>query len=94
MITGCVRASAVGEMLGCAASAPSASENALIWWTVRFLNRVDSMVDPSPSYPSLLLSEAPRLARAAQDAMLGTERIQGHHTSALRCPDGRQPGSQ
>ena len=36
MITGCVRASAVGAMLGCAASAPSASENALIWWTVRY----------------------------------------------------------
>ena len=36
----------------------------------------------------------PALARAAQDAMLGTERIQGHPTSGLRCPDGRQPGSQ
>ena len=36
----------------------------------------------------------PALARAAQDAMLGTERIQGHPTSGLRCSDGRQPGSQ
>ena len=51
-------------------------------------------IEARPPYIRRLRTEDARLAGAAQDGMLGTERIQGNHASALRCPDGRQPGSQ
>ena len=53
-----------------------------------------ALLEARPPYIRRLRTEDARLAGAAQDGMLGTERIQGHHASALRCPDGRQPGSQ
>ena len=63
-------------------------------FTASELQTVVVVVEASPPYRRLLRSEDARLADAAQDAMLGTERIQGHPTSALRCLDGRQPGSK